>query len=163
MKKTALITILIILSVSMAFANGNKDNATTGEIELEKITVTGPINFTGFRGEVSIEEGGITYYLMYPHHIDTDIDLSEGESVTVEGYLFETDDTQKILHVTKAVIRGEEYDLEKEFGYGFMGGQGGCWMIDEFEDGEFPEGFKAEMHMFKGRRGGRGGRGHMRF
>lgn len=160
MKKTGLIIFLLILGAAVVFANGNKeDDVISGEVELEKTTITGNINFTGFNGDVQLIDGETTYYLIYPDYIDTDIDLDEGESVTVEGYLLpkmeEVEDINEFV-VTKAVIRGEEYDLEEEFGMFFEGGFGGpdnCWF---FEEGEFPDDMDFNHDFMMKGRGGRG-------
>lgn len=60
---------------------------------------------------------GKRYELMYPHFLDDDIDMTDGESVTIEGFLvpgsrWQDEEDALFLKVTKAVIDGEEYELE---------------------------------------------------
>ncbi len=65
----------------------------------------------------ALQAAGKRYELMYPLFLDDDIEMTDGKSVTVEGFLvpgprWEEEEDALFLKVTKAVIDGEEYELE---------------------------------------------------
>ena len=72
----------------------------------------------------ALQTGDGVYELMYPRFFDDEIDLEEGETVTVEGFLVpgprweEENEEELYLHVTKAIIDGEEYILDDGQGPG---------------------------------------------
>jgi hypothetical protein len=77
----------------------------------DKVTVTGPVYFQN-RMHAELKAGGKDYELMVPRFYLYDLELKEGQQVTVEGYVA-TGDEESYLWVTKAVIEGKEYDLER--------------------------------------------------
>jgi len=76
----------------------------------EKLTVTGPVSFQN-RMHAELKADGKEYELMVPRFYLYELELEEGQQVTVEGYVAQGDD-ESYLWVTKAVIDGKEYDLE---------------------------------------------------
>jgi len=114
---------------------------------LETITVSGSLSL--INGELPyIESEGTKYTIRAPWAYLNEIDLTNGMNVTVEGYLMpgpplQWDDSEKSLMAVKAVINGEEIEIDHlmngyaQCGIGPMGGRGG----------------------FNGPRGGRGSRG----
>jgi hypothetical protein len=88
----------------------------------EKVTVSGPVYFQN-RMHAEIKADGKTYELMVPRFYLYDLDLKEGQNVSVEGYVAAGDE-ESYLWVTKAVIDGKEYDLDR-YGRGPMMGPWG--------------------------------------
>jgi hypothetical protein len=105
------------------------------ELSEETITVTGQLYFEN-RMHPELKSGGEEYELLVPHFYVYELDLEEGQTVTVEGYAvegmpcYEYEEEEELhIWVTKAVIDGEEYDLEAgpRWGsrWGMMGHHGG--------------------------------------
>jgi hypothetical protein len=103
--------------------------------EPERITVTGAVNLENSWFPTIMSEG-TEYDVMVPRYHLASINLENDQSVTVEGYLF--DDTRRpgtavggdelpVIHVTKAIISGTEYDLSEQFsGPGGRSARGGA-------------------------------------
>jgi hypothetical protein len=144
MNAKRIIILLLIAGVAAAgvFASGNKEDESEAarpdwrrmprgeapEFSEETITVTGELYFEN-RMHPELKSGGEEYELLVPRFYAYDLDLKEGQTVTVEGYTVEgmpccEDEEEEEVHimVTKAVIDGKEYDLE---GRGFWGGHMG--------------------------------------
>ncbi len=97
---------------------------------LETISLTGALTLVN--GEMpTIESEATKYYIMAPWFAASDLELTNGMVVTVEGYEMprrpmQWDDSEKSIMVTKAVINGEEFEIDHDAaGYGMMGGYGG--------------------------------------
>jgi hypothetical protein len=144
MNAKRIIILLLIAGVAAAgvFASGNREDESDAarpdwrrmprgeapEFSEETITVTGELYFEN-RMHPELKSGGEEYELLVPRFYAYDMDLKEGQTVTVEGYTVEgmpccEDEEEEEVHimVTKAVIDGKEYDLE---GRGFWGGHMG--------------------------------------
>lgn len=111
----------------------------------EIITVTGIIEFED-NGFPELISGGETYELMY-HFLDTsDLNINEGDEITVKGFAvpgprWDNDADETHLMLTGAIINGKEYILSDSdycystgfrgsFGRGrrpMMGGSFGRW------------------------------------
>ena len=96
----------------------------------ETVTVTGQVYFDN-RMHPELKSGAKEYELLVPRYYLYEVDLEDGDTVTVEGYtvtgmpMFEEEDGDEVhLWVAKAVIDGKEYDLER-YGYGRGPGRGG--------------------------------------
>ena len=128
---------LVLLGVSAAFGSGQREplERRYGPMghhhedfeDQETISVTGPIYFKD-RMHPEIESGGKEYELLLPRFYYRDVELEEGQSISVEGYEAEGmwcedehDEDEVHLWVTKATIGDEEFDLSRG-GYGPMGG-----------------------------------------
>jgi hypothetical protein len=144
MNAKRIIILLLIAGVAAAgvFASGNKEDDSQAarpdwrrmprgeapDFSEETITVTGQVFFEN-RMHPELKSGGEEYELLVPRFYAYDMDLKEGQTVTVEGYTVEgmpccEDEEEEEVHimVTKAVIDGKEYDLETG---GFWGGRMG--------------------------------------
>ncbi len=131
MKRTtsAFVLILTVAASAAVFAGGQGEDAAgpgrpwgarAPEVSEEKITVTGPVNFEDLH-HPELESGGKRYELLFPRHYLWNVDLKEGQTVTVEGYTvtgmpFEQEEAEDEIHlmVTMARIGGKEYDMESE-------------------------------------------------
>jgi hypothetical protein len=89
----------------------------------EKVTVTGPVYFER-RMHAEVKAEGKTYEMMVPRFYLYELDLKDGQNVTVEGYVAAGDE-ENYMWVTKAVIDGKEYDLERYRRGPMMGPSGG--------------------------------------
>ena len=92
----------------------------------DKLTVTGPVYFQN-RMHAELKADGKDYELMVPRFYLNELELKEGQQVTVEGYVAQGDE-ESYLWVTKAIIDGKEYNLSegrgRGRGYGMMGPRG---------------------------------------
>jgi hypothetical protein len=136
MSAKKIIILLLIAGVAAAgvFASGNREDepgnvrpdwrrmprGEAPEFSEETITVTGQLYFEN-RMHPELKSGADEYELLVPRFRAYELDLEDGQTVTVEGYAVEgmpcygwEDEEHDELHiwVTKAVIDGEEYDLE---------------------------------------------------
>ena len=135
-KKIIILLLIAGVAATGAFASGNKEgepettrpelrSAPRGdapeapELSEETITVTGQVYFNN-RIHPELKSDGEVYELLVPRFYVYDLDLEEGQTVTVEGYTVEgmpgrMDGEGGELHiwVTKAVIDGQEYELEQ--------------------------------------------------
>lgn len=136
MKKIILLTIVLTVITGMAvFANGEQEGSFDRAVrpwnmydeEPELMSLSGTLQLE-YGERPTLLAGGEAYELMYPPFLDDGIDIENGEAVTIEGFLvpgprWSTDDEENYLHVTKAVIDGEEYELDRiAGGYGAMAG-----------------------------------------
>ena len=115
--KKLMIVLLIALTAVSAFASGkDEENGQADPYERELIRVEGALGF-GEYGEPYIEQDGVKYLLRIPV-AQTDVpDVEEGDVITVEGYAMEMNrfwnkNTYRNLRVTKAIIGGEEYEID---------------------------------------------------
>ena len=80
----------------------------------EQIRLTGTIEQEVGRRPVLITHDG-SYQLMYPMHIPDEINVSAGDTITVEGVLVPgsrwVSDEPPMVRVEKAVIDGQEYSV----------------------------------------------------
>ncbi len=132
MKKIILLTVVLTVITGMAvFANGEQEGDFDRAVrpwnldgeEPELLSLSGTLRLE-YGERPTLLTGGEEYELMYPPFLDDGVEIENGEAVTIEGFLVpgprrSTDDEENYLHVTKAVIDGEEYDLA------MMGGPGG--------------------------------------
>lgn len=94
------------------------------------VSVTGSLTLVN--GELPyVETDGIKYSFMAPWRNLGDLELTDGMEVSVEGYempgpRLQWDESEKHVMVTKAVINGDEVEIEHPAdGSGFRGGFGG--------------------------------------
>jgi len=152
MNAKRIIILLLIAGVAAAgvFASGNKEDESdvarpdwrraprweAPDFSEETITITGELYFEN-RMHPELESGGEEYELLIPRFYAYDLDLEEGQTVTVEGYTvegmpcYEDEELEEVhIWVTKAIIDGEEYDLEADgFRGGHMGSRRGMGMM----------------------------------
>lgn len=137
------LALLLALSAA-AFANGKKEAPraqAAGQAEAvvppwasgEKLTLTGTLSLEDGWQPV-LASGGKEYELHIPRRMTLDIDVKDGDQVSVEGYVVKNapsaaqGDADIDLFVTKATIGGKEYDLSQfrgaMRGRGMRGGPG---------------------------------------
>jgi hypothetical protein len=97
------------------------------EFSEEKVTLSGPVQFQN-RIHPEMKAGGRDYQLLVPRFYVYELELKDGQELTVEGYVAQGDEVS-YLWVTGAVIDGKQYDLERpgrapRRGYGMMGPRG---------------------------------------
>ena len=143
-----------LLAVSMGlFASGQREPVEREpfgpSLSKEELTVSGKVYFEN-RMHPELKTADQEYELLVPRYLAYQIDLEDGEEIEVSGYRAldmpcygEEEEDEVHLWVTRATIRGEEYDLEDEqyggrgmmsrgnygprggmMGRGFMGGRG---------------------------------------
>jgi len=127
-KMSFLLAVLIPLSAGFTFAEGMREDTSNqpygaaqsgwNYTEPEIISVTGTIHIEegAFMPELKTEEGK-SYELMVPRYYTYNSDITEGDTITIEGFEVpgprwnQNSDTTH-LAVTKAVIDGKEIVLE---------------------------------------------------
>jgi hypothetical protein len=150
MNAKRIIILLLIAGVAAAgvFASGNKEDESdvtrpgwrrmprgeAPDFSEETITVTGELYFEN-RMHPELKSGSEEYELLVPRFYAYDLDLEDGQTVTVEGYTVEgmpcfEDEEEVHIWVTKAIINGKEYDMEAGgFRGGHMGSRRGMGMM----------------------------------
>lgn len=88
---------------------------TNQNINIENITITGKIDLTDSNFP-KLTVGENTYELMVPYRLDYDIDIKDGDEITITGfevpaYRRTADSELANLMVTAATFNGTEYDL----------------------------------------------------
>jgi hypothetical protein len=146
LRKTIPVFVLVLAAAAFTLAEGQSESGAQryGAAGLEQVKVSGKLSLED-RMHPELESGGKTYELMVPWFLTRQIELQEGEQVTVEGYQvpgprWESGEGDEIhVRVTKAVIRGKEYDVDRLIGSGMgpggpmMGSWGG--MMDRWGPG----------------------------
>lgn len=152
MNAKRIIIFLLIAGVAAAgvFASGNKEDESgvarpdwrrmprgeAPDFSEETVTVTGELYFEN-RMHPELKSGSKEYELLAPRFYAYDLDLKDGQTVTVEGYTVEgmpcyeeEEEGEVHIWVTKAIIDGKEYDLEADgFRGGHMGSRRGMGMM----------------------------------
>ena len=131
MKRVVILAVLLLSGLGLTFvtAEGQQDpdrdsrgmgwlNEEPSEEDL--ITLTGEL-FYNNRIHPELISGSDEYELMVPHFYVYDLNLKDGQTVTVEGYKIDDalcpmesaeEEEETHIRVTKAVIDGKEYDLD---------------------------------------------------
>ncbi len=108
---------------------------TNPEFDIESLTLTGKIDLS----DVNVPRltvGENTYELIVPYRLDYDIDIKDGDEITISGfevpaYRRAADSESINLMVTGATFDGTEYDLNM-MNYGPMGYGPGSSMMDNY-------------------------------
>lgn len=150
-KKMFLIAVILAVAAGISFAEGNKEKANEqsewqrgqGSFSPEIMELTGTVMIDD-EGFPVLKSGNEEYVLMYPNFLDDEIDVQDGDEVTVEGFIAPhprrgTANDVTYLRVTKATIDGEEYEIpygprdggRRSGGKGFGPGRGGCCDDDD--------------------------------
>ncbi|HAP42507.1 MAG: hypothetical protein A2087_14800 [Spirochaetes bacterium GWD1_61_31] len=133
MKRNLLIVVsLVLLPLGLLFAAGDKavvPGQAPGDapVALESVTLTGTLH-QDIGKPLVLRVDGVEYAIMLPLRNMADLTLSQGQTVSVEGFLLPTPTdapagAYRLLHVTKATIDGTVYVFAG--GPGMMGGRGG--------------------------------------
>lgn len=125
MKKRLFILLALSMVIAGAvFATGQAETGPfpgaprTQAYQPEMVSVTGTLSLQeGPRALLKTDKE--SYLLMYPFYLATDVEVKDGDKVTVEGYLlpsprWNNQAELKAIRVTKANIGGKEYDLSRE-------------------------------------------------
>jgi hypothetical protein len=140
-KRFFMITLLLICT-AFIFANGQKEPNNGHRDEFaqlieskEKLTMTGKLSIKN-RIMPELHAGTTTYFLAVPRFAAYRLGIEEGEEVTVEGVLLKVkakcpmrflNEGDEVFFVTRAIVKGKEYDLKEEFGGCGFPGKGGRW------------------------------------
>ncbi|MBU0937264.1 MAG: hypothetical protein KKI09_02980 [Spirochaetes bacterium] len=145
MKKLFAVMVLVLMTVTVVFAAGSKDVAELNPAvaTTEEVKLTGTVH-QNIGQPMLFKAEGKEYYVMLPVNYLSDIEIAQGETVTVEGVVVTHTDAvpaavaldKPVLHVYKATIKGTEYVFVNGARGAMMGGMPG---------------------MMGGNRGGRGG------
>jgi ABC-type glycerol-3-phosphate transport system substrate-binding protein len=173
MAKKILISTLVMLALAgAAFASGQKEPVQspaqaaplTAAPTVEKLSLTGTLSLEDSWHPI-LKAAGKEYELMVPRYLTWNLDVKEGEQVSVEGYVVQgmpwraqSNDGDIDLMVTRATIKGEDYDLSQ-----YRGQARGVMMGSRSEgcDGCRAPGPRGSTGSGWNRGGGRG-RGEMR-
>jgi hypothetical protein len=123
-KRIIMVFAALLAVAALGFASGQSESPDQPGGEL--IALEGAIHFAD-RFWPELETAGGTYRLMAPRYLPTGVEIAEGDVISVEGYAVPgprmgwQKSNEKYLAVTKAVIGGEEYLVNRPFGAG-MGG-----------------------------------------
>ncbi len=118
-KRFLVILAVLVIAAGMGFTKGQSENPVPGELN----TYTGTVHFEDDY-EVVLKTDQGEYELMFPRFLIDEIDVAEGQRITVEGYemsgprMMRWESDEQHLMVTKATINGKEYDLGEQYGYG---------------------------------------------
>jgi hypothetical protein len=148
-KQITLTLILMLVMLGSIYAKGQDDSQiypmpggpgyNWSSDDLESIEMVGTLELINGNPPFLIS-GTDKYLLMVPYHLLYNLDIENGEEISVTGYetsghMWQWDDSEKALILTAATIKGEEYNLSQCGGYmhgsrGFgrygRGGRG-CW------------------------------------
>jgi hypothetical protein len=129
-KKIVVLFLITGVAAAGAFASGSKEEQPefvpegAPELSEETVSVTGQLYFDN-RIHPELESGGKEYELLVPRFYAYELDLEDGQTITVEGYVVEgmpcweeADEEEVHLLVTRAIIDGEEYELDRRWGMG---------------------------------------------
>jgi len=124
------VAIIGLLSITAVAAEGLQEGrdgdapapAQNPYYNSEKLSVEGTVKLTISGVELKATDGKV-YELMYPRFLAEGIEVEDGDTVAVEGYLvpgprWESSEEENYLRVDKVTIDGEEYDLAAAFSPG---------------------------------------------
>ena len=110
----------------------------------EKLSIEGTVKLTASGVKLNATDGK-DYTLMYPRFLAESVQVKDGDSVTVEGFLvpgprWDPDEDTNYLRVEMATIDGKEYDLAAALssGYGPYGPRGGMHQHSTWKRGYGP-------------------------
>lgn len=86
----------------------------------EKVSVSGTVELTAAGVELKAHDGQ-EYSLMYPRFLADGVEVKDGDSISVEGYLvpgprWEADENENHLRLETVTLNGEEYNLASAHG-----------------------------------------------
>lgn len=146
MRTRVIVVITVLAAIAAAgFAEGNREQVERpygpgyrwSDASRQSLELTGKVSLKEDFHPV-LDVSGTKYALMVPGWRWLDVDVSEGQTVTVRGYSVEgapcDGDEEAAVFVTSAVIDGKEYQAPD--GPGFMMGRGGrVGMMGWYGDG----------------------------
>ncbi len=136
MKRVLITALILALGAGLVggFAEGQSEDPITqfgggwrndGRPALEEVSLTGQVYFQGLDFPVLKTADG-EYDLMVPRFYTYDVEIKEGQTITVEGFLgpekapmgrfIRPDDTEAHVMVSKAIIDGKEFEIDSMYG-----------------------------------------------
>ncbi len=135
MKRFTVVLLITLITAAAVFANGAQESQSSQQptqpgpgfgrnqappppAEAETVTLTGTVKVSVFPPVLVAD--GVEYKIMVPPWAAADISIKDGQEITLEGFLnddcfgrysAETDE-DNILMVTKAIIDGQEYEID---------------------------------------------------
>ncbi|MCF7949595.1 MAG: hypothetical protein K9M94_13480 [Spirochaetia bacterium] len=113
---------------------GWSNNPAVNPQQLEQLEISGTVEFTAGHTRLHSSDGEV-YELMYPMFLAEDLEVENGQTISVEGFLipgtrWSSDEDEQYLRLEKVTVRGQEYDLgtggyawgQRHHGPGMMGG-----------------------------------------
>src|SRR6056297_1434111 len=140
---SAMIAIIGMFSISVLAAEGAQerwDERQNSYYNSERLSVEGTARLTASGVELQASDGK-EYELMYPRYLAEDVQVRDGQTVSVEGYLvpgprWDWGKDENHLRVDKVTIGGKEYDLAASFGpREGTWGPGACWGNSGYDPG----------------------------
>jgi hypothetical protein len=154
MKRSIILTVLMVSLAAAAMplmAEGMQEQAEPVQpgtrpyrwsnnpaAQLEQLEISGTVEFTAGHTRLHSAEGEV-YELMYPMFLAEDLQVENGQTISVEGFLipgtrWSSDEDEQYLRLEKVTVNGQEYELgtggyargQRHRGPGMMGAyQGG--------------------------------------
>ena len=113
-KMFTMLVVLGLVVAGTAMAKGQVEEHSG--LPWKTVTLTGSVSFNDWPNPELTTRDGKTYELLVPRLAAADLEVTEGQTITVEGYAVEGDfrgapNDRQHIRVVKAVIDGEEYTL----------------------------------------------------
>ncbi|WP_319559115.1 hypothetical protein [Marispirochaeta sp.] len=145
MKRISLVFLIAAALSAMVFAEGAQETPAPGRFApAETSVLTGTISIQSFPPVLNAD--GQEYYVMVPPYAVDGIKISEGQEITLEGFVHQgygrfAAPGSTVIAVTRATIDGTEYEIDRpgqggrfaygpcwdDRSYGPRGGRGGMW------------------------------------
>ena len=113
---------------------GWSNNPAAQPQQLEQLEISGTVEFTAGHTRLHSADGEV-YELMYPMFLAEDLEVENGQTIGVEGFLipgtrWSSNEDEQYLRLEKVTINGQEYELgtggyawgQRHHGPGMMGG-----------------------------------------
>jgi len=113
---------------------GWSNNPAAQSQQLEQLELSGTVEFTAGHTRLHSSDGEV-YELMYPMFLAEDLEVENGQTISVEGFLipgtrWSSDEDEQYLRIEKVTVNGQEYELgtggyawgRGHHGPGMMGG-----------------------------------------
>ena len=113
---------------------GWANNSEAQQQQLEQLEISGTVEFTAGHTRLHSSDGEV-YELMYPMFLAEDLEVENGQTISVEGFLipgtrWSNDEDEQYLRLEKVTVNGQEYELgtggyargQRHLGPGMMGG-----------------------------------------
>ena len=127
-KMFTILAVLGLVVAGTAMAKGQVEEQSG--LPWKTVTLTGSVSFNDWPNpEITVRDGK-TYELLVPRLAVVDLEVTEGQTITVEGYAIEgtfrgAPNDRQYIRVVKAVIDGEEYTLPDNMRMNPAGGKRG--------------------------------------